>query len=91
MVLAKSEKVRVGLLGKLLEVKVIVRRLVMVVVLLFGNGVVPGVLAVERAWGPAIGTLVEIRAQDDSGRERTLADLTGKKGLLLFLNRSADW
>lgn len=42
-------------------------------------------------WGPAIGAEVSISAQDQSGTARTLGDLTGERGLLLFLNRSADW
>lgn len=47
--------------------------------------------AAEQAWGPAIGTQVDIRAEDETGRERTVADMAGEKGLLLFFNRSADW
>jgi len=57
----------------------------------FSNVAVSEIAAAEHVWGPAIGSRVEIRAQDDSGRERTLADLTGKQGLLIFINRSADW
>ncbi len=53
--------------------------------------VMSDVEAAEHAWGPAIGTQVDIRAQDETGRERTLADMAGEKGLLLFFNRSADW
>lgn len=44
------------------------------------------------SWGPAIGsTLPMLEAPDQSGDMRTLDDLSGKRGLLLFLNRSADW
>ena len=43
------------------------------------------------AWGPAIGAMVELAAADETGTPRTLADLSGDKGLILFLNRSADW
>lgn len=32
-----------------------------------------------------------IRAQDQSGQWRTLADLTGPGGLMLVIIRSADW
>ncbi len=43
-------------------------------------------------WGPAIGTrLPVLEAPDQTGRVRTLDDLSGEQGLLLFLNRSADW
>ena len=44
------------------------------------------------SWGPEVGTpLPLLAASDQSGRERTLADLTGSRGLMLFLVRSADW
>ncbi len=44
------------------------------------------------SWGPAAGTaLPMLSASDHSGTTRTLADLTGRKGLLLLLVRSADW
>lgn len=43
-------------------------------------------------WGPDVGTALPLlEAPDQSGNTRTLADLSGKQGLLLFLNRSADW
>lgn len=43
-------------------------------------------------WGPEIGTqLPLLEAPDQTGTLRTLADLSGEQGLLLFLNRSADW
>jgi hypothetical protein len=43
-------------------------------------------------WGPALGAeLPLLQAQDHTGTVRTLADLTGDQGLLLFLVRSADW
>lgn len=43
-------------------------------------------------WGPAVGAQVPLlAAPDQSGAERMLADLSGDQGLLLFLNRSADW
>jgi len=46
----------------------------------------------SAAWGPAVGTQIPIlQAPDQSGNLRTLADLSGDQGLLLFLNRSADW
>ncbi|MEQ8859898.1 MAG: hypothetical protein RIC56_14740 [Pseudomonadales bacterium] len=44
------------------------------------------------AWGPAVGSeLPLLEALDQDGERRTLADLSGRQGLLLFLNRSADW
>ncbi|MEJ2133519.1 MAG: hypothetical protein P8Y95_18270 [Gammaproteobacteria bacterium] len=43
-------------------------------------------------WGPAIGTEIPmLEPVDVSGRSRSLDDLAGEKGLLLFFNRSADW
>ena len=43
-------------------------------------------------WGPQVGSQLSIlQAQDQSGTTRTLQDLTGRKGLLLFVNRSTDW
>ncbi len=62
----------------------------------------PGVLLVSviataeddyaTGWGPAIGSALPVLdAPDQSGARRTLADLSGDQGLLLFLSRSADW
>ena len=46
----------------------------------------------SEQWGPTLGSeLVVLEAFDQSGQMRTLTDLTGERGLLLFLNRSADW
>ena len=43
-------------------------------------------------WGPVVGEKVPLlEARDQAGQPRTLTDLSGDKGLLLFLNRSADW
>ncbi len=43
-------------------------------------------------WGPAIGsTLPLLEAPDQTGQVRQFDDLAGEQGLLLFLNRSADW
>jgi hypothetical protein len=67
------------------------RLLALAALFCFSSVVTPDAAAAEPAWGPAIGTRVDIGALDDTGRERTLADLSGEKGLLLFLNRSADW
>ena len=42
--------------------------------------------------GPAAGARVpDFTLPDQSGRSRTLASLMGKKGLLLYFVRSADW
>ena len=46
----------------------------------------------SASWGPAVGSqLPVLEAPDQSGALRTLDDLAGEQGLLLFLNRSADW
>ena len=50
-----------------------------------------GVSAMDPPWGPAVGTQVVIAAPDQTGTQRTVGDLAGRNGLLLFLNRSADW
>lgn len=43
-------------------------------------------------WGPAVGSqLPLLEAPDQTGTVRTLADLAGERGLLLFMTRSADW
>ena len=43
-------------------------------------------------WGPPLGETVPIlEAHDHTGTLRTLDNLKGSKGLLLFMNRSADW
>jgi hypothetical protein len=43
-------------------------------------------------WGPSVGTpLPVLEAYDQAGQLRTLDNLAGEQGLLLFLNRSADW
>ncbi|MCR9277806.1 MAG: hypothetical protein NXH85_07495 [Pseudomonadaceae bacterium] len=45
-----------------------------------------------QAWGPAIGAPMPLLdAPDQNGDQRNLASLSGSHGLLLFLNRSADW
>ena len=43
-------------------------------------------------WGLAVGAQAPaIAAKDQSGALRDLGSLAGERGLLLFLNRSADW
>ena len=43
-------------------------------------------------WGLPIGAVAPvIEAPDHTGAVRTLESLSGERGLLLFLNRSADW
>ncbi len=71
--------------------KVMLRLMVLAVLFCFSSIVTADAAVADHKWGPAIGTSVDIRAQDDAGHERTVADLAGKNGLLLFLNRSADW
>lgn len=45
-----------------------------------------------EGWGLAVGAEVPaIQAQDQSGTLRDLASLAGEQGLLLIVNRSADW
>ena len=43
-------------------------------------------------WGPEVGAPMPLlEAPDQTEKLRTLADLAGEQGLLLFLSRSADW
>ena len=43
-------------------------------------------------WGPAVGSMLPLlEAPDQTGQVRQFDDLAGEQGLLLFLNRSADW
>lgn len=43
-------------------------------------------------WGPASGQPIPVLdAPDHQGNARTLENLRGKRGLLLFMNRSTDW
>ena len=43
-------------------------------------------------WGPALGSaLPKLEANDHTGVLRNLDNLAGERGLLLLLNRSADW
>ena len=43
-------------------------------------------------WGPPVGEPVPVlEAYDHAGTLRTFANLTGARGLLLFMNRSSDW
>lgn len=43
-------------------------------------------------WGPAVGSAIPVlNAPDQTGQIRDLQSLSGEQGLLLFLNRSADW
>jgi hypothetical protein len=55
----------------------------------------PGLLAAAdyaAEWGPAEGSLLPVlEAMDQEGNVRNLANLSGERGLLLFMNRSADW
>jgi hypothetical protein len=43
-------------------------------------------------WGPEVGAAMPVlQAADQDGTPRDLTSLAGKQGLLLFVNRSADW
>ena len=43
-------------------------------------------------WGPAVGTpMLAIEAADQTGTVRDLASLSGERGVILFMVRSADW
>jgi hypothetical protein len=45
-----------------------------------------------KQWAPPVGTAMPmLMAPDQSGAARNLQSLAGEQGLLLFLNRSADW
>lgn len=53
---------------------------------------VPAMADYVDGWGPALGSFMPpLEAVDETGTVRTLEDLSGDQGLLLFLNRSADW
>lgn len=44
------------------------------------------------SWGPDVGTTAPgIEAEDQDGTVRDLASLSGERGALLVLSRSADW
>lgn len=46
----------------------------------------------SEQWGPPIGKpLPLLEAYDQGGQLRALENLAGERGLLLCLNRSADW
>lgn len=46
----------------------------------------------QDEWGPPAGSAMPaIDAPDQTGTPRTLDDLVGERGVLLFVNRSADW
>ncbi|MYA17794.1 MAG: hypothetical protein F4Z28_14050 [Gammaproteobacteria bacterium] len=43
-------------------------------------------------WGPEVGaTAPAIEAEDQDGTIRDLASLSGERGVLFVLSRSADW
>lgn len=46
----------------------------------------------SAGWGPQLGaTMPVLEASDQSGTARSLSNLAGEQGLLLFMSRSADW
>ena len=70
------------------------RRMAALAGLLIALGSVGSATADEYSdeWGPAVGSeLPVLEAYDQAGNLRTLADLAGERGLLLFMSRSADW
>lgn len=71
-----------------------IRILTVTVVAAVGSLAALNALAADYAesWGPAVGSrLPLLEAPDQAGRLRTLENLSGEQGLLLFLSRSADW
>ena len=45
-----------------------------------------------RTWGPRVGaSLPVLEANDQDGVARSFENLVGERGLLLSMNRSADW
>ena len=45
-----------------------------------------------ESWGPALGSYVQgFQADDQDGITRDLGSLSGRRGLLLVMSRSADW
>ncbi len=70
------------------------KRLICALAALVVAGWVPAALADDytKDWGLPVGALAPpIAALDQSGAERSLDSLAGERGLLLFVNRSADW
>ncbi len=46
----------------------------------------------QNDWGPDVGSILpSLEANDHTGAVRNLDNLAGERGLLLLLNRSADW
>ena len=44
------------------------------------------------AWGPSVGaTAPLLEANDQDGKQQTMATLKGSNGLLFVFNRSVDW
>ena len=57
-------------------------------------GLAPTAFADDYAaeWAPPVGSAMPaIDAQDQTGQSRNTENLSGENGLLIFLNRSADW
>ncbi len=53
---------------------------------------VAALLVAAIATGPEIGTKIpEFSLPDQTGQSRTLASLSGPRGLVLVFYRSADW
>ncbi len=65
-------------------------RLLLVLPLFFAGNALAD--AYTDSWGPAIGEKVpQLQATDHTGQLRDLESLAADNGLLLFMNRSADW
>ena len=46
----------------------------------------------SQQWAPPVGTPMPVLdASDHTGTPRSFENLAGENGLLIFLNRSADW
>ena len=45
-----------------------------------------------KEWAPPVGSAMPaIAAKDHTGADRNFENLAGENGILIFLNRSADW
>ncbi len=84
-----------GLISARLFAGSFLRRTTAVVGLLMGVATASSAISAEdysAQWGPALGAqLPVLEAFDQAGNLRTLENLSGDRGLLLVMSRSADW